>query len=124
MKKVSIIVLATIISCSTLFYSFTLINNTSVNVEASKEVVFRKNQYLYERGNEGNKIYLYSSGKCQMYEDDYLKVETTYDYYPETKEVHILLENGRTFVTGRVTLKADRQNISYIDLRGTRYYSK
>ncbi len=123
MKKISIIVLAVVVSCSALFYSFTTISKTSVNLETSTNVVFRSNQYLYERGGDG-KIYLYSSGDCEMYRNDYLEVECKYDYRSSTKELHLLDENGRTVVTGKIYFKRDGRNVQRLELRGTTYYAK
>lgn len=123
MKKISLIVLAVVVSCSALFYSFTTISKTSVNLETSTNVVFRSNQYLYERGGD-RKIYLYSSGKCQMYINDYLDVECKYDYHSPTQELHLLDENGTTVVTGRIYFKRDGRNVQRLELRGTTYYAK
>ncbi len=123
MKKLSIIVLAIVISCSALFYSFTTISKTSVNLETSTNVVFRSDQYLYERGGDG-KIYLYSSGKCEMYRNDYLEVECKYDYHSPTKELRLLDENGRTVVTGKIYFKSDGRNVQRLELRGTTYYAR
>lgn len=124
MKKISLIVLAVVVSCSALFYSFTTISKTSVNLETSTNAVFRSNQYLYESGRGGGKIYLYSSGKCEMYRNDYLEVECKYDYRSSTQELHLLDENGRTVVTGRIYFKRDGRNVQRLELRGTTYYAK
>ena len=124
MKKISLIVLAVVVSCSALFYSFTTISKTSVNLETSTNAVFRSNQYLYESGRGDGKIYLYSSGKCEMYRNDYLEVECKYDYRSSTQELHLLDENGRTVVTGRIYFKRDGRNIQRLELRGTTYYAK
>lgn len=124
MKKISLIVLAVVVLCSASFYSFTTISKTSVNLETSSNVVFRSNQYLYEGNGGDGKIYLYSSGECEMYRNDYLEVECKYDYRSSTNELHLLDENGRTVVTGRIYFKRDGRNVQRLVLRGTTYYAK
>ena len=83
-----------------------------------QNVVFRSTQRL--KANDGRQIYLYSSGKCELWDGDRLVVTATYRL--QNGEVRLLDENGNTIYKGSYRLARDRRNISSLTLAGTTYY--
>ena len=86
-------------------------NIASFETYISQNVVFRSTQRL--KANDGRQIYLYSSGKCELWDGDRLVVTATY---------RLLDENGNTIYKGSYRLARDRRNISSLTLAGTTYY--
>ena len=78
--------------------------------------------YISQRlkANDGRQIYLYSSGKCELWDGDRLVVTATYRL--QNGEVRLLDENGNTIYKGSYRLARDRRNISSLTLAGTTYY--
>ena len=72
------------------------------------------------KANDGRQIYLYSSGKCELWDGDRLVVTATYRL--QNGEVRLLDENGNTIYKGSYRLARDRRNISSLTLAGTTYY--
>lgn len=95
-------------------------NKDAESMIESNGVKFRSTQRL--RSRDGYSIYLYTSGKCQMYAGDRLVAETTYDVYPNG-EVRLYDENGRTLYKGSYRMKSDGQNLSSLTIQGTTYYA-
>ena len=93
-------------------------NIASFETCISQNVVFRSTQRL--KANDGRQIYLYSSGKCELWDGDRLVVTATYRL--QNGEVRLLDENGNTIYKGSYRLARDRRNISSLTLAGTTYY--
>lgn len=96
----------------------TLETETSItSASESRGVVFRSTQKL--RSSDGRSIYLYSSGRCELFDGDRLVAECTYTL--QNGEVRLLDENGRTVYKGTYRMKSDGRNLSSITLAGTTY---
>ena len=93
-------------------------NIASFETCISQNVVFRSTQRL--KANDGRQIYLYISGKCELWDGDRLVVTATYRL--QNGEVRLLDENGNTIYKGSYRLARDRRNISSLTLAGTTYY--
>ena len=128
MKKMSIVLAAALMVGSAMLCSFTMPETNSATISSTTEVksgiVFRHNQYLKER-NGSRQLYLYTSGKCEMWDGDRLEVTCRYDYRAETKELLIQDNDGRTLYKGSVTIsKKNGQDIANVTIAGTTYYKK
>lgn len=97
---------------------------SSLNLEemhiAQRKTVFRTTQRLKAR--DGRQIYLYSSGKCKLWDGDILVASTTYKLIDG--EVMLLDEYGDIVCKGSYTLSRDRQNLASLTISGTTYYKK
>lgn len=91
--------------------------NEFVVESAAQGVVFRSTQRL--RSSDGRSIYLYSSGRCELFDGDRLMANCRYNV--QNGEVRLLDENGNTVYKGSYTMKSDRINLSTITIRGTVY---
>lgn len=89
------------------------------NFQLESDVVFRHNQRLKSR--DGREIYLYSSGKCEMYYYDRLEVSCEYSVIGN--EIR-LIDNGRVIYKGSFTYGPDRQTLSSLSIAGTIYFKK
>ncbi|OUN70003.1 hypothetical protein B5G10_10955 [Barnesiella sp. An55] len=85
---------------------------------AQRKVVFRSTQRLKAR--DGRQIYLFSNGKCELWDGDRLIVTTTYTL--QDGEVRLLDEQGNAVYKGSYQLAKDGQHISTLTLSGTIYY--
>lgn len=94
-------------------------NDRLVKLQSESEVVFRHNQRL--RSRDGREIYLYSSGKCEMYYNDRLEVSCEYSVIGN--EIR-LIDNGRVIYKGAFTYESDHQTLSSLSIAGTVYYKK
>lgn len=86
---------------------------------SESEVVFRHNQRL--RSRDGREIYLYNSGKCEMYYNDRLEVSCEYSVIGN--EIR-LIDNGRVIYKGSFTYESDHQTLSSLSIAGTIYFKK
>ncbi len=126
-KMNKLIIAVLLISCGITFSANAYEPNkriSSLNVEemhiAQRKTVFRATQRLKAR--DGRQIYLYSSGKCELWDGDRLVVSTIYRLLDG--EVRLLDENGNTVYKGSYILSRDRQNLSSLTISGTTYYKK
>ena len=87
-------------------------------VESDSEVVFRSNQRL--RSRDGRSIYLYTSGRCELFDGDRLWCECTYTV--QSGEVRLLDENGRTIYKGSYSTDS-YGNLRNLTIAGTTYYA-
>lgn len=83
-------------------------------------IVFRTTQKLKSR--DGGEIYFYSSGKCEMYENDRCVVRCTYDL--GDKDVYLLDEGGNTIYKGSISWNKSHSGINSVTIAGTTYYKK
>ena len=94
--------------------------NKPIENIASFETCISQNVVFRFKANDGRQIYLYSSGKCELWDGDRLVVTATYRL--QNGEVRLLDENGNTIYKGSYRLARDRRNISSLTLAGTTYY--
>ncbi len=81
-------------------------------------VVFRSNQRVKSR--DGRQIYLYTSGKCELYEGD--RCTATLEYQVVGNEIRLILE-GKVLYKASFQYKSNRRDISSLTLSGTTYYA-
>ncbi len=95
------------------------LNATPISVVASsgRSVVFRSTQKL--RSNDGREIYLFSSRKCELWDEGRLVAECTYTI--RDGEL-LLIADGKVLYKGRIYM--DGINCKKIVLSGTTYYRR
>lgn len=86
---------------------------------SSAGVVFRSTQKL--RSNDGREIYLYPSGKCELYIGDRLEVSCMYTVVGN--EIR-LLDGDRVVYKGTFRYASDGRTVLNLSLAGTIYYRK
>lgn len=127
MKK-NILLIAILFFGAMLFSAFTvndsdISSNPTLSVKVSDSqsgIVFRTTQKLKSR--DGGEIYFYSSGKCEMYQNDRLVVSCTYTI--DDNEVKLLDEKGNTVYKGRISWNNTKSYALSVTIAGTTYYKK
>lgn len=94
-------------------------NQTYLAAVTSAGIVFRTTQRL--RSNDGGEIYLYASGKCELFDNDRLVATCTYTI--DGSEIR-LLDGNVTLYKGTFRYSPDRRNVASLSLRGITYYRK
>ena len=89
-------------------------------MDTQSNIVFRTTQKLKSR--DGGEIYFYSSGKCEMYQNDRLVVSCTYTI--DDNEVKLLDENGNTVYKGRISWNNTKSKALSVTIAGTTYYKQ
>lgn len=95
----------------------TMVDKSTECVLQQRNVVFRKTQKL--RSEDGREIYLYSSGKCELFDGGRLIVTCTYRL--QDGDVRLLDEYGNTVYKGSYVMKRDKINLQSLTLGGVRY---
>lgn len=97
--------------------------NLVINKEigSASGVVFRSLQKL--RSDEGEEIYLYSSGKCEIYNGDGV-LTNSIRYTIQGDELMLLDEDGDTIMKGRIYWDQHHINAQRVVLMGITFYKR
>lgn len=87
--------------------------------DSSQGVHFRVNQRLSSR--DGRELYLYTSGRAELYENDRMVDECEYEVYGN--EIR-LIKYGRVAYKASFKYQSDRKTISWLKLQGTEFTQK
>lgn len=92
---------------------------TSSYTNDERGVRFRVNQRL--KSVDGREIYLYTSGKVELYDNDRMIDEC--EYVINGNEIK-LIKYGRVLYKASFHYKSDRKTLQALQLAGTTYYSQ
>lgn len=99
-------------------------NDETIYVESGSGTVFRGTQRLRCSEN-GWEIYMYSSGKFEMYNEDGRFVAVgTYSYNSSASEVYVYETDGSLAYKCYVSVNPKTQQVNYLVLAGKKYYKK
>lgn len=118
MKKLLTLFLAAIIMAPVCFAA-PVASQSTYSSENSQGVHFRVNQRLVS--NDGRELYLYTSGRAELYENDRLVDECEYEVYGN--EIR-LIKWGSVAYKASFAYQSDGKTISWLRLQGTEFFQK
>ncbi len=122
MRKTFVFIVCALLLMPTVsFATQETITEKEANVETDYQtgkVVFRQTQKL--RSQDGREIYLFTNGKCELWNGD--RKMTTCNYAILHNEIRIY--GGGVEYKGTIVLSSNKLTIASLTLQGTTYYQK